>query len=80
MIGAIPLSGASTMDMDKIVRWTKSEINHIKVSLGRCNAQQLANELGRAKENVERKIREIEIKERLARLSTFGKKENGSSD
>lgn len=68
------------MDMDDIVKWTKAEVNHIKVSLGRCNAQQLANELGRAKENVERKIREIEVKERLARLSTFGRKENGSSD
>lgn len=53
------------------MKLSKSDINHIKVSLGRCNAQQLANELGAAKESVERKIQEIEAKERLAKLSEY---------
>lgn len=55
------------------MEWTDTEINHIKVSLDRCNSQQLANELGRAKENVERKIREIKLKQRISRLSQFVK-------
>lgn len=56
------------------MEWSKSEINHIKVSLDRCNAQQLADELGAAKENVERKIREIRAKQRLARLAEYIRK------
>lgn len=51
------------------MKWTKSEINHIKVSLARCNAEDLANELGRAEENVKRKIREIGEKQRLAKIA-----------
>ncbi len=53
------------------MHWSKVEINHIRVSLGRCNSQQLANELGRAKENVEKKIREIDAKRRLAKLTQY---------
>lgn len=58
------------------MKWSKSEVNHIKVSLERCNAQQLANELGAAKESIERKIREIKAKERLAKLSQFVRRDN----
>lgn len=55
------------------MNWSKSEINHIKVSLARCNAEELANELGRAEENVERKIREIGEKQRLAKIAQYVK-------
>lgn len=50
---------------------SKAEINHIRVSLGRCNAQQLADEIGTAKEIIERKISEIKAKERLAKISQY---------
>lgn len=53
------------------MKWSKSEINHIKVSLDRCDSQQLADELGAAKESIERKIREIRAKQRLARLAKY---------
>ncbi|KXB07401.1 hypothetical protein AKJ54_00285 [candidate division MSBL1 archaeon SCGC-AAA382K21] len=56
------------------MNWTRPEINHIKVSLDRCDAQQLSNELGRAKENVEQKIEEIKANQRLSRLSQYVKK------
>ena len=56
------------------MNWSKTDINHIRVSLDRCNAQQLANELGAAKNSIKRKIREIEAKERLAKLSQYVKR------
>lgn len=54
--------------------WSKGEINHIRVSLGRCNSQQLADELGRAKVNVEKKVREIDAKRRLAKITRYYKR------
>lgn len=56
-----------------MVMWSKTEVNHIRVSLGRCDAQQLSNELGRSREKVKLKIREIKIKEKLSSLSENAK-------
>ncbi len=53
------------------MKWSKSEINYIKISLHTCNAQKIADELGRAKENVEKKMKELDAKERLANLCEF---------
>lgn len=58
--------------------WSKTEINHIRVSLDSSDARQLSNELGRSRERVKEKIREIEIKERLAKLSEYAKSLNVS--
>ncbi|KXA94544.1 hypothetical protein AKJ65_04110 [candidate division MSBL1 archaeon SCGC-AAA259E19] len=55
------------------MEWTDSEINHIKVSLSRCNIQGLANELGRSKESVRAKIREIKAKKNLSKLCEYAK-------
>ena len=55
------------------MNWSKSEINHIRVSLRRCNPDGLADELGRAKENVKQKIKEIEMKQKLSKLSEYAK-------
>ncbi len=60
------------------MEWTDTEINHIKVSLDRCNSQQLADELGRARENVEKKVREIKLKQRVSRLSQSVKDKKAS--
>lgn len=56
------------------MRWTKAEINHIRVSLDRCSAQELADELGMAKESVKKKIQEIKADQRLAKLSQYVRK------
>lgn len=56
------------------MKWTKPELNHVRVSMDRSTAQQLSNELGRAKEDVEEKIREIEAKERLSKLTQYVRK------
>ncbi len=53
------------------MNWSKSEINYIRISLHTCDAQKIADELGRAKENVEKKMKELETKERLANLCEF---------
>lgn len=53
------------------MKWSKSDINHIRVSLDRCNAQQLANELGAAKNNMKKKIQEIKARERISKLSDW---------
>lgn len=55
------------------MKWSKSDINHIKVSLNRCDAQGLASELGAAKKVVEKKIQEIKARERLSSLSEYVK-------
>ena len=47
------------------------EVNHIKTSLSRCSAQGLADELGRARETVNRKIREIRASERIGNISRY---------
>lgn len=47
---------------------SKEEINHIRVSAGRCSVQGLANELGRAKETVEQKLQEIEANRRVRKM------------
>lgn len=48
--------------------WSKEEVNHVRVSLDRCDAQGLGNELGKAKNNVVNKIREIKNKDRISKL------------
>ncbi|KXA89657.1 hypothetical protein AKJ37_02635 [candidate division MSBL1 archaeon SCGC-AAA259I09] len=48
-----------------------SEVNHIKTSLQRCSAQGLADELGRAKETIDRKIREIQANQRIENISQY---------
>lgn len=53
------------------MKWSKSEINYIRISLRSCEPQKIADELGRARENVERKMHEIDAKERLAKLCQF---------
>ncbi|KXA93069.1 hypothetical protein AKJ66_02830 [candidate division MSBL1 archaeon SCGC-AAA259E22] len=50
------------------------EVNHIKTSLKRCSAQDLADELGRAKETVNRKIREIRENQRIENISQYARK------
>jgi len=47
---------------------SKSDINHIRTSLSRCDAEGLARELGRAKEKIEAKIREIREEERISKM------------
>ncbi len=55
------------------MKWSKSEINYIRTSLHN-DAQKIADELGRAKENVEIKMKELDAKERLANLCEFVRK------
>ncbi|KXB06886.1 hypothetical protein AKJ51_02595 [candidate division MSBL1 archaeon SCGC-AAA382A20] len=55
-------------------RLKKYEVNHIKTSLERCSAQGLADELGRAKETIERKISEIREGERIENISRYASK------
>lgn len=55
-------------------RLKKYEVNHIKTSLERCNAQGLADELGRAKETIEKKISEIRESERIENISRYASK------
>lgn len=59
------------------MNWSKSEINHIRVSLDRCDPKKLSNELGTARESVEKKIKEVRAKERLSRLSEYVKERAG---
>lgn len=49
------------------------EVNHIKTSLSRCTAQGLADELGTAKETVDRKIQELRESERIANICQYAK-------
>ncbi|MFP4005538.1 MAG: hypothetical protein ACLFUR_02325 [Candidatus Hadarchaeia archaeon] len=62
------------------MNWSKSEINHMRVSLDRCDSKKLSNELGAAKESVEKKIREIEAQERLSRLTEYIKNKTQNSE
>lgn len=49
------------------------EVNHIKTSLQRCGAQGLADELGRAKETIKRKIGKIRTNQRIENISLYAR-------
>lgn len=49
----------------------RSEVNHIKTSLSRCSAQDLADELGRTRRTIERKLVEIRENERIANIGRY---------
>jgi len=50
---------------------SKCEINHIKTSMNRCSIQGLADELGRDKETIERKVNEVVEKDRVSKLCNY---------
>ena len=56
------------------MKWSKTDINHIKVSRDRCDAQGLANELGTTRESIVQKINEIEAEERLVNITLYSQK------
>ena len=56
------------------MKLSKTDVNHIKVSRDRCDAQGLADELGATKESILQKINEIEAEETLVRITQYSQR------
>lgn len=49
--------------------FSKTDVNHIRVSMKRCSVQELADELGFAQQHIKDKIGEINAKDRIGNLA-----------
>ncbi len=52
---------------------SSSEINYIRVSLGRLSTEDISSEIGRAKSTVRGKVNEIKANERVQSLSEYAR-------